>query len=87
VSWIFYTAMTRERGGRTDAQVTWLIPTLYIVFLMLPIYWLVSMSFKTTNEILGGFTLFPQRLHAGELRQDLHRPDLVHGATSTRSSM
>ena len=38
----------------------WLVPTLYIVFLMLPIYWLLSMSFKTTNEILGGFTLFPQ---------------------------
>ena len=38
----------------------WLVPTLYIFFLMLPIYWLVSMSFKTTNEILGGFSLFPQ---------------------------
>ncbi|MEM9332337.1 MAG: carbohydrate ABC transporter permease [Pseudomonadota bacterium] len=38
----------------------WLIPTVYIIFLMLPIYWLISMSFKTTNEILGSFTLFPQ---------------------------
>jgi len=38
----------------------WLVPTLYIVFLMLPIYWLLAMSFKTTNEILGGFTLWPQ---------------------------
>ena len=37
----------------------WLIPTLYIVFLMLPIYWLLNMSFKTTNEILGGFSWFP----------------------------
>ena len=37
----------------------WVIPTLYIVFLMLPIYGLVAMSFKTTNEILGGFSLFP----------------------------
>ncbi|RED44264.1 carbohydrate ABC transporter permease [Aestuariispira insulae] len=37
----------------------WLVPTLYILFLMLPIYWLVSMSFKTTNEILGGFSLWP----------------------------
>ena len=37
-----------------------LIPILYIIFLMLPIYWLVSMSFKTTNEILAGFSLFPQ---------------------------
>ena len=37
-----------------------IIPILYIVFLMLPIYWLVAMSFKTTQEILGGFSLFPQ---------------------------
>ncbi len=37
-----------------------LIPILYIVFLMLPIWWLVSMSFKTTNEILGGFSFFPR---------------------------
>ena len=34
----------------------WLVPTLYIIFLMLPIYWLLNMSFKTTNEILGGFS-------------------------------
>ncbi len=38
----------------------YLIPLIYIIFLMLPIYWLVSMSFKTTNEILAGFSLFPQ---------------------------
>ncbi|MEJ2124664.1 MAG: carbohydrate ABC transporter permease [Alphaproteobacteria bacterium] len=37
-----------------------LISLFYILFLMLPIYGLVAMSFKTTNEILGGFTLFPQ---------------------------
>ena len=39
----------------------WLAPTLYIIFLMLPIYWLLNMSFKTTNEILGGFTLWPNQ--------------------------
>lgn len=38
----------------------WLVPTLYIVFLLLPVYGLVAMSFKTTSEILGGFSLFPQ---------------------------
>ena len=38
----------------------WIAPTLYIIFLMLPIYWLLNMSFKTTNEILGVFTLWPQ---------------------------
>lgn len=42
-------------------RFSWLIPTIYIIFLMLPIYWLVSMSFKTTNEILGSFTLWPQQ--------------------------
>jgi glycerol transport system permease protein len=41
-------------------RLTFLIPLIYIIFLMLPIYWLVSMSFKTTNEILGSFTLYPQ---------------------------
>ncbi|GGF02820.1 carbohydrate ABC transporter permease [Stappia taiwanensis] len=38
------------------------VPLLYIVFLLLPIYWLVNMSFKTTNEILGSFTLFPREI-------------------------
>lgn len=38
----------------------YIIPIVYILFLMLPIYWLVAMSFKTTGEILSGFSLFPQ---------------------------
>jgi glycerol transport system permease protein len=33
---------------------------LYIVFLMLPIYWLVNMSLKTNEEILSTFSLWPQ---------------------------
>jgi glycerol transport system permease protein len=37
-----------------------IVPIVYILFLMLPIYWLIAMSFKTTNEILSEFTLFPQ---------------------------
>ncbi|MCZ7598866.1 MAG: carbohydrate ABC transporter permease [Gammaproteobacteria bacterium] len=41
-------------------RYAWLIPTLYIVFLLLPIYWLLNMSFKTTNEILGTFSLWPR---------------------------
>lgn len=38
----------------------WVVPTVYIIFLMLPIYWLLNMSFKTTNEILGGFSVWPR---------------------------
>ena len=37
-----------------------LVMTLYILFLLLPIYWLVNMSFKTNQEITSSFTLFPQ---------------------------
>ena len=43
---------------------TWLVPTLYIIFLMLPIYWLLNMSFKTTNEILGGSVPGPRSSHS-----------------------
>src|SRR5215203_355613 len=41
-------------------RTRYLVPAIYIIFLMLPIYWLLNMSFKTTNEILGGFSLFPR---------------------------
>jgi glycerol transport system permease protein len=47
--------------GRVLGKLRWLVPALYVLFLLLPIYWLIAMSFKTTNEILGGFTLFPNR--------------------------
>src|SRR5436190_1195616 len=36
-----------------------LVPIAYIIFMMLPIYWLVNMSFKTTNEIINRFSLYP----------------------------
>lgn len=42
------------RGGR-------LILSLYLIALMLPIYWLVNMSFKTNTEITGALTLWPHR--------------------------
>ena len=36
--------------------------TLYFVLLLLPIYWLINMSLKPNEEILGGLTLFPHTL-------------------------
>jgi glycerol transport system permease protein len=41
-------------------RFAWLVPAFYIGFLLVPIYWLLNMSFKNTNEILGSFTLFPR---------------------------
>ena len=32
----------------------------YIAFALLPIYWMVNMSFKTNTEILSSFSFFPQ---------------------------
>ncbi|WP_027947866.1 carbohydrate ABC transporter permease [Litchfieldella anticariensis] len=32
----------------------------YIVFVLLPIYWLLNMSFQTNSEILGELTFWPQ---------------------------
>ncbi|MCP4340442.1 MAG: carbohydrate ABC transporter permease [Desulfobulbaceae bacterium] len=40
----------------------WLIPGIYIFFLLLPIYWLFNMSLKTNQEILSVFSLWPQDL-------------------------
>ena len=37
-----------------------LIPVLYILFLLAPIYWLINMSFKTNTEITGAFSLWPR---------------------------
>ena len=35
---------------------------LYLLFLLLPIYWLLNMSLKNNSEILNSFTLWPQDL-------------------------
>ncbi len=55
-------------------RASWLIPTVYIVFLMLPIYWLINMSFKSTNEILGSFTLWPRDFTLDSYREILTNP-------------
>jgi glycerol transport system permease protein len=34
--------------------------TLYLLFLMTPIYWLVTMSLKTNTEIVGAFNYWPE---------------------------
>lgn len=48
----------KEMASRGQ-KFKWMIPSVYILFLLLPIYWLINMSFKTNQEILSTFTLFP----------------------------
>ena len=49
-------------------RLKFLLPAIYILFLLLPIYWLLNMSFKTTNEILGSFTLWPHNFTTASYR-------------------
>lgn len=39
-----------------------LVMAAYLIFLLLPIYWLINMSLKTNTEILNTFTLWPRDL-------------------------
>ena len=48
-------------ASRRPRSLRWLVPAFYILFLIIPIYWLVNLSFKTTNEILSGLSLWPQQ--------------------------
>ncbi|MEM9097773.1 MAG: carbohydrate ABC transporter permease, partial [Pseudomonadota bacterium] len=60
-------------------KLRWLIPALYILFLMLPIYWLLNMSFKTTNEILAGFSWYPQEFTVESYVEILTNPSWYWG--------
>jgi len=66
-------------------RTSWLVPTIYILFLMLPIYWLISMSFKTTNEILGNFTLWPQHFTLANYRTIFTDPTWYMGYVNSIS--
>ncbi len=70
------TLPVRRRGRRSYA---WLVPTLYIIFLMVPIYWLLNMSFKTTGEVLGQFTLWPHNFTLENYRTIFTDPTWYRG--------
>ena len=55
------------------------VPVAYVFFLMVPIYWLLNMSFKTTNEILGGFTIYPHQFTLASYVTILTDPDWYLG--------
>ena len=52
-------APARSRAFAVDARTIFLIA--YLLFAVLPIYWMVNMSFKTNNEILSTFSFWPQQ--------------------------
>ena len=53
------TAGGKNRRARAGVNSRAIVMGLYLIFLMLPIYWLLNMSLKTNTEILNSFTLWP----------------------------
>ena len=60
-------------------RVKWLVPFVYILFVLAPIYWLLNMSFKNTNEILGSFTLWPHNFTLDNYRIIFTDPTWYNG--------
>ncbi len=53
-------ARSRESPDAFDSRPSRHL-SLFLIFLMLPIYWLVNMSFKTNGEIVSTMTLWPHQ--------------------------
>lgn len=55
-------AIFSKPKSRIKIKGSVIVMTVYLLFLMLPLYWLLNMSLKTNTEILNEFTLFPSNL-------------------------
>jgi glycerol transport system permease protein len=55
------------------------VMTLYLLFLMLPLYWLLNMSLKTNTEILNTFSLWPNDLTFANYATILTDPSWYNG--------
>lgn len=59
------------------------VMTIYLLFLLLPIYWLLNMSLKTNSEILNEFTLWPRNLTFANYATILTDPTWYMGYVNT----
>ncbi|MDT0682930.1 carbohydrate ABC transporter permease [Roseicyclus sp. F158] len=66
-----------RRGSRFSGSAV--VMTLYLLFLLVPIYWLLNMSLKTNAEILGSFSLVPQNLTLANYETILTDPSWYMG--------
>lgn len=60
--------------ARTRVNGSAVVMVVYLLFLMLPIYWLLTMSLKTNQEITSTFTLWPRDLTFANYRTILTDP-------------
>jgi len=69
----------KDQMAVPDMRWKWMIPTVYIFFLLLPIYWLLNMSLKTNSEILSVFSLWPQDVTLANYRVIFTDPSWYSG--------
>ena len=60
-------------------RLTGVFMAAYLLFVLVPIYWLVIMSLKSNGEILSSFTLFPRELTFGNYAAILADPSWYMG--------
>lgn len=60
-----------------------IVMSLYLLFLLLPIYWLINMSLKTNDEILSTFSLWPQDITFDNYLTILTDPSWYMGYVNT----
>jgi glycerol transport system permease protein len=51
----------------------------YLFLLMLPIYWMLSMSLQTNSDILGSFSLYPKNITFGNYMKIFTDPSWYNG--------
>ncbi|MEQ5872402.1 carbohydrate ABC transporter permease [Sagittula sp. NFXS13] len=73
------TAQGANTRKRFKVNTSAIVMGLYLLFLMLPLYWLLNMSLKTNTEILNDFTLFPRNLTLDNYRTILTDPSWYMG--------
>jgi glycerol transport system permease protein len=72
-------ARAPARSGALRAAIPRVVLVLYILFLLVPIYWLVNMSLKTNLEINSGMTLWPQNPTLEHYRRIFTDPSWYNG--------
>lgn len=65
-----------KEGAGMKSRIAFVV---YIIFVLLPIYWLVNMSFKTNQEILSTLSLWPQNFTLDNYRKILTDPSWYRG--------
>ncbi len=73
------TKVRTANSMKQQRSLKWLVPTIYIILLMLPIYWLTNMSFKDNQEILSSFSLWPANPTLANYRVIFSDPSWYNG--------